>query len=94
MLIDIDDYLLGTRDQNGKYNFTSKYGLILNIKDQVSFGCHVSALLDCHRQTAIRQIHEFQFQFQMISRILVSEIFFPSSPFIALSCSSGVVKGM
>ena len=55
MLIDIDDYLLSTLDQNGKYNFTSKYGLILNIKDQVSFGSYVSALLDCHRQTAIRQ---------------------------------------
>ena len=36
MLIDINDYLLGTRDQNRKYNFTSKYGLILNIKDQVN----------------------------------------------------------
>ena len=34
----------------------------IKYKDQVSFGCHVSALLDCHRQTAIRQIHEFQFQ--------------------------------
>ena len=50
MLIDIDDYLLGTRDQNGKYNFTSKYGLILKIKDQVNFGCNVSVLLDCHRR--------------------------------------------